>query len=353
MLISGLPRIKITEKVAGKLKAKGVTVPENASHYDYIMVRKPEVNVDLYTFKDKNDFRLEQLKVKTNNETKKEEVQLRTYTYDKGWSGKGKISGVNQILTDSQTGKSKETDWIFYRSKDGGTVRFSRKSGEEQVDNYLRADGYITDKNGLKIRPISLAEFVDKKREVGKNFIDAPWTLKESITTKDKCATDAIQECTVVGIYGDKGLSLNHLNPSNEKNENFIEIEKAILDQIELQGKNAKAFVIGSCESDYNSNMQYLNIIDLLAVKGVPHSRLKTGDKVLYGPMKENSRWKMKHSEMYKNGGASPYEWQAGHHIIYDNGELKITNSVIDEELKKGNTDPEQLIKKSFSVVKK
>lgn len=339
---------KIVDRSISLLKIRGVSVPEGAVGFDYVFVPESTKYTELFTFKDANNLRLVQQKNKVDRFTKEKEVQKRVYEYTKRDSSKSKITDINQT-TISPNGEEKHETWRFYYPKDKSTVRFSRKSEEKNVDNYLHSDGVIVDKNGLKIRPISTAEYVDKRKDIDDNhFVDSPWTMKQTITTKERCATDSVQECTVVGIYGDKGLTLNHLNPHRPENRNFDKIEKALLDQLEQQGKNAKAFVLGSCESDFESDKQYLNIIDLLATRGVKYSRFKTGDSVLYGPMHFDTKITSENSKKYKFGTASPYEWELGQHIIYDNGELQIANVVIDSELKKGNTDPESLIKKSF-----
>ncbi len=339
---------KIVDRSISLLKIREVSVPEGAVSFDYVFVPESTKYTELFTFKDANNLRLVQQKNKVDRFTKEKEVQKRVYEYTKRDSSKSKITDINQT-TISPNGEEKHETWRFYYPKDKSTARFSRKSEEKNVDNYLHSDGVIVDKNGLKIRPISTAEYVDKRKDIDDNhFVDSPWTMKQTITTKERCATDSVQECTVVGIYGDKGLTLNHLNPHRPENRNFNKIEKALLDQLEQQGKNAKAFVLGSCESDFESDKQYLNIIDLLATRGVKYSRFKTGDSVLYGPMHFDTKITSENSKKYKFGTASPYEWELGQHIIYDNGELQIANVVIDSELKKGNTDPESLIKKSF-----
>ena len=124
------------------------------------------------------------------------------------------------------------------------------------------------------------------------------------------------------------------------------------MEQLEQQGKNAKAFVIGACEEDFNSNKQFENIIDLFATEHVPFSKYKTGDNILYGPFRFYTIEKSSQKQQ-KLGTASPFEWQSGQHIIYENGEIQLANSIIDTELKKGNTDPKKLVKMSFSQVEK
>lgn len=362
-------RIMINAESRAWLKHKGVDVPDKALSVEHILVPELSKYTEQFTFKDGFNLRLQQQVNRVDKTNNKKTVQIREYDYIKRFYGKEKISEIRQKTIDNNGVEDFDT-WRFYYPKDNSPVRFSHKEkyrvkniksfGEDdayttkssEVNNYLRSDGYITDRNGLKIRPISLAEYVDKRKDIDdKHFIDCPWTLRQSITTKDKCATDSIQECTVVGIYGDKGISLNHLNPNNPVNKNFYKLEDALLTQLEQQGKNAKAFVIGSCESDHDSNKQFAWITDILTVNKISYSKFKTGDKVLYGQFQDNTSIKSSHSKKYKYGTATPFEWQSGQHIIYNNGELQIANTVIDSELKKGHTDPENLIKKSFSKI--
>ena len=43
----------------------------------------------------------------------------------------------------------------------------------------LKTNDSFVDSNGLKFKPISTAEFLERKRTLGrKNFVDAPWTIE-------------------------------------------------------------------------------------------------------------------------------------------------------------------------------
>ncbi|MCR5265496.1 MAG: hypothetical protein K6E29_02750 [Cyanobacteria bacterium RUI128] len=334
------------------LKRKKVEVPENADTVEHILVPKFTEYTEMFTFKDGEHLRLTQQKNHVNKKTKETEVQIREYDYINRNYRECKLAEVRQT-TISPSGEENKQVWRFYHPKDESQVRFSHKGNGVSRNNYIEADGVYTDKNGLKIRPISTAEYYDKRQDLDeKHFVDAPWTLKQSITTKERCGTDSVQECTVVGIYGDKGVSLNHLNPNHKANEDFRYIEWDLLDQLEQQGKNAKAFVIGSCEEDWRSDRQFEKIIDLFATEHVPFSKYKTGDRVLYGPFKRSAAKGMEGAKKFKYGTATRFEWQPGQHLIYDNGEIQLANSVIDAELKKGNTNPKDLVRKSFSVVR-
>ncbi len=344
MISATLTTKKINSKTISWLKQKNIDIPVGAKSFEYIVSPKLKDYTELITFKNKN-LRLKQYKTTTNRNTQQKTVQIREYDCLQN----GKATEINQTNI-TPDGKETKENWRFYYSKDKSNVRFSRKNKNGETNNYLHSEGVFVDNEGLRIRPISTAEYCDKRKDINNtHFVDCPWTLQQSITTKDVCATDSIQECTVVGIYGKNGLSLNHLNPNNPKNKNFDTIETTLLEQLEQQGKNAKAFVIGACEDDINSNNQFNSIIDLLTTRKIPHSRFKTGDKVLYSDSFSLNKYLFKKT----NTTASPMEWQSGHHIIYNNGELLIANPIIDNELKKGNTNSEDLIQKSFSYIRK
>lgn len=344
--------LRLNKETLTWLKRKKVEVPENADFVEHILVPKFNEYTEMFTFIDSENLRLTQLKNHVNKKTKEKSVQIREYDYTNRNYRESKLAEVRQT-TISPSGEENKQVWRFYHPKDYSTVRFSHTGNGVSRNNYLEADGVYTDKNGLKIRPISTAEYFDKKRSLDEqHYVGPPWTLKQSITTKDRCGTDAVQECTVVGIYGDKGVSLNHFNPNHKANEDFRYIEWELMEQLEQQGRNAKAFVIGSCEEDWRSNRQFENVIDLFATEHVPFSQYKTGDKVLYGPFKRSAAMGADDAKKFKHGTATYFEWQSGQHMIYDNGEIQLANSVIDAELKKGNTNPKDLVKKSFSVMK-
>ena len=345
--------IRINKDSIKWLKRKGVSIPEQADTVEHIFIPKNNEYTEMFTFKDRKNLRLTQQKNNVNKKTKEKNIQIREYEYIKRESEESKISEIKQ-KTISPNGEEKGETWRFYHAKDGYPVRFSYYGKDVKKNNFLQSDGVYIDKLGLKIKPISTAEYIDKRKNLDeKHYVGAPWTLKESITTNERCGTDSVQECTVVGIYGDKGLSLNHLNPNNRANADFRYIEWELLDQLEQQGKNAKAFVIGSCEDDYFSNKQYNNIIDLLATENVPFSSYKTGDNVLYGQFKRATSFNVENAKKYKNGTASLFEWRSGQHIIYNNGEIQLANPVIDYELKRGETNPKKLVQHSFTKINK
>ena len=198
-LMPNVNRIRINTTTINWLKRKGIEIPEEARTVDHIHIPKLNEYTELFTFKDNENLRISQLKKHVNKKTKEKTVQIREYDYIRRTFNKSKISEIKQ-KTISPNGKENNEIWRFYYAKDYTPVRFSHKDkGINGInkDNYLRADGVYTDKNGLKIRPISTAEYCDKIRDLDEeHFVSAPWTLKQSITTKDRCGTDSVQECT-------------------------------------------------------------------------------------------------------------------------------------------------------------
>ena len=217
------PKTVLNEVQINALRARGIEVPHGAKSYHFVHVNNPKDTVQLYTFKDEGNHYLSQIKEKISAATQEIETQVRNYEYESGPKGIGKLSAVHQRVYNSEGIEQARTDWRFYHPNEKRVVRFARKGTGGDKNNYLQADGYITDSNGLRIRPISTAEYVNEMKDLEKSqIVNYPWTPKESITTTKKCATDSVQECTVVGIYGEKGLSLNHFNPNNPENTSCV-----------------------------------------------------------------------------------------------------------------------------------
>lgn len=341
------PTIKLTKPKIEQLKELGFNTPKKAVSYDYDFFMEDGKGIEICTFFNGDDLPIKRLKVASSIAEDKKEVQARFYHYLGEKGEKRKLKEINQYHFNSNNECTGATNWRFYHTKKG-EIRFSMESGETKKNNFLQSDGAITDKNGFKIRPISIAEYLDIKHKMGrKHFVDEPWTPKESITSKYG-VTDSVQECTLVGIVGEKGISLNHFNPNNAANQKTDILENTLTKQLVQQGKNAKAILIGSCEQDRASNAQFELLDDYFAVRNIPHSKYKTGDNVLYSDFGPVTKIKLNDSKKIKYGEVTPFYYQSGQHFAYENGEIKLTNVVIDDELSKGNTDSKTLIHKSF-----
>ena len=341
------PTIKLTSANTRQLQRMGFNKPQKATSYDYDYFFLDGKSIGICTFFNSDNLPIKRLKVSTDISTDKREVQARFYHYLGERGEKRKLKEINQYYFNSNNECTGATNWRFYHPQKGD-VRFSMESGETKKNNFLQADGAVTDKNGFKIRPISIAEYMDIKRRMGrKHFVDAPWTPKQSITS-DCGVTDSVQECTVVGVVGDKGISLNHFNPNHAANKRFSTLENVLTKQLEQQGKNAKAILIGACEHDYPSHHQFEQLDDFFATRRVPHSKYKTGDSVLFIDFDDLARMGTANSKRIKYGDVTPFYYQSGQHLAYEDGEVKLANLVIDRELEKGNTNPKDLIHKSF-----
>lgn len=345
--------IKLTTNNIKILNKAGIRVPPNAKTCKYIGVSTKNADVDTYVFKNNDGLLIRELKYSTDPKTEQKTAQLRCYKY-LGESNKNrKLSEINQYNFNCNNQCIDTKKWRFYHLGKSEPIFYSRQSTFGYKDNFIKADNSLVDANGLKITPISTAEFINRKQDLGrKKFVDAPWTIKESVTA-DKVVTDSVQECTVVGFIGEKGVSLDHFNPNNPENYDVAKLESFMKEQIKLQGNNVKAFVVGSCEKDIRSDDQFNAIIDFLAVNKIPFSSYKTGDKVLYGGL-ERARFVkgLNYGKQIKQGLINPEYCYVGQNIIYNgNNEILLNNTIIDKELRKGNYDAKSLVKMSFSKI--
>lgn len=343
-------RTKLSNAGKKLLRKNGYAAPQKSNAYSDNTYNIGNKNISVCTFYNNDGLPIKRIKTIEDITTNKKETQARFYHYLGEKGANRKLKEINQYKFNSDNECVGATDWRFYHPK-RGEIRFSMKSGNERKNNFLQADGVRVDSNGFAFRPISIAEYLDIKRDMGrKHFVSDPWTLNESITS-EYGATDSIQECAVVGIVGDKGISLNHLNPNNIKNKNTRRIENCLAEQLEQQGKNAKAFLIGACDDDRASKLQFDMLDDFFAVRKIPHTKYKTGDKVLYTDFDLLSKIKTNDAKRIKYGDVTPFYYSSGQHVVYRDGEVKLTNLVIDSELEQGNINPDDLIRKSFQRI--
>lgn len=341
--------IRLLDETANLLTKSGIRAPKKAMSYDIVKLNNGLSDIDIYSFRDSSDKVIKRLKVNTNPSTGTREVQVRYYEYLGQKGNTRKLNKVSQHNFNSNNECVGGKNWDFYYPSENAPVLFSRNTPTERVNNFIKTNDYIIDGNGFKIKPISIGEYLDTKKALGRrNIVDDPWTTKQSITRDNAIATDSIKECTVVGIAGDKGLSLNHFNPNNSDNYDIDQIIKTLKGQISQQGKKSKAFIMGSGENDAKSNQQFHALKNFLEQERIPFSSYKTGDKVF-----DDIRAKCPNSldlmQIYKKGLSSPFYFAPGQHIICDGNEIKITNAIIDSELRQGNTCARDLINKSFS----
>ncbi|MCR5266399.1 MAG: hypothetical protein K6E29_07385 [Cyanobacteria bacterium RUI128] len=339
--------MKLSDVNLKVLEVKGVRPPKKAYSYDYVLGNKGKEFYDICTFWDINNLPVKRIKTKFNAETNETTVQARFYHYLGDFGPKRKLKEINQHEFNSENECVGATDWRFYHNKDG-KVRFSMNKDGRKKHNFIQANGVYTDRNGITFRPVSIAEYLDTKRDIGKRkFVDEPWTYLQSLTA-DEAATDAIQECTAVGIIGKKGISLNHFNPNNPINLTPYAEGNTLSGQLLEQGEDAKVFLMGACDSDYNSRIEFNQLAKFFQCKNVEASKYKTGNSRLELDFDELSRSERSDRIRLRDGRITPFYFQSGQHIAYKNGEVKLSNLIIDRELEKGNLNPADLIDKSF-----
>lgn len=345
--------IKVTKESKIILNKIGIRTPHNAKMCEYLGVQGDKTDVAMYTFKDSDSKLIKRLKCSTDVQTNEKTVEARFYKYLGVWKKKRKLAEVSSYTFNASNECTGSKTWHFYHPEEKGSVYFSRSTQQGRTDNFIKTNDSFVDSNGLRFKPISTAEFLERKRTLGrKKFVDAPWTIEQSITGNN-VVTDSVQECTVFGVVGKKGVSLDHFNPNNPKNYDINKLENFMKDQIKEQGADAKAFVIGSCERDVRSNEQFNAIIDFLAVNKVPFSYYKTGDKILYTDFyRAKASTGTIAGKQLKEGTVTPEYNNVGQNIIYNgNNEILINNLIIDKELRRGNFDAKSLIRKSFSKI--
>ncbi len=339
----------------GQIGRFTVTVPKGATSYDVISLVKNGNKINQYIFKDSSGKLLKSLKFTTDNKTMQTSAQARFYEYlDNPFIQK--IKGVKEYKFNPNNECVGDTVWDFYHAN-RGTVRFSKNcSSGCYTDNFLRSDGTVK-LGSFEIEPISMAEYSKLKQRLGKkSFVGEPWTPKESITSTHSIATGEIQECSVIGIQGKNGISLNHFNPNNEVNYDRVKLLTKIKEQLNIHGEESQAFVLGSVKSDHLSDSQFKELLEFLEQKGISTIGLKTGDDVIRNIAKEYQKLTMKIKDsrgLTKNIGIIDKRYDlGGQNLIFTpDGKIKLANLVIDSELESGNRCAQDLIQKSFAII--
>ena len=337
------------------LDRRGIHKPSKAERCANFCIEKDDSITDVYSFYNKQNKVIKRVTRNYNYETRENTTQIRYYGYI-GKNKKYRLAEINEYKFGTNNNCTGGTHWHFYYPKFEKKVRFAKTGLTEETNNFIPANNYIIDNNGIKIRPVSIAEYLENKRKLGKkDFIDYPWTTAESIT-RESAATDSIAECTAVGIIGEKGISLNHLSPAEPSNQDFSVIEKKLKEDLKLQGKNSKVFMIGSSETDGGSDAQFRAIDNFLSEENIPHSKYKTGDEILYNKMPRLTYYNryniLSALGIYRhNPNHTKLYGCTGQHILYKDGELLLTNPIIDKELIEGNTSAADLVKKSFQYI--
>ena len=103
-----------------------------------------------------------------------------------------------------------------------------------------------------RIKLTSMNAF-DKEVRYGKrNYVNYPWTVKQSVIS-DKAATTDIYDCTAAGFTDGLKVMLLHICPSMAENSNFKKIEKFITSKLDIDSPYLQGFILGSKNFNPNS----------------------------------------------------------------------------------------------------
>lgn len=166
-----------------------------------------------------------------------------------------------------------------------------------------------------RIRLVPPGEFQRAAASIGrKNFVDAPWTIKQSILANKAYTTDVL-DCTVCGLTDGQKVLLNHICPTMLENRNFEKIANFIKEKIDLTNKDLQGFVLGSkpyLASSPDSPVLFDKFVKLLEKYNIPASTFKGGpfvNNVAYSSVKDE--WLISNpfiSESFKKEASSPAE---------------------------------------------
>ena len=131
-----------------------------------------------------------------------------------------------------------------------------------------------------RIKLTSMNAF-DKEVRYGKrNYVNYPWTVKQSVIS-DKAATTDIYDCTAAGFTDGLKVMLLHICPSMAENSNFKKIEKFITSKLDIDSPYLQGFILGSKNFNPNSPNSpkvfdfFLNFMDK---RFIPFSFFRGGD---------------------------------------------------------------------------
>lgn len=146
-----------------------------------------------------------------------------------------------------------------------------------------------------KIRLVPSAEFHRAAFVIGeKNFVKAPWTIKQSVLSNGAYTTD-ILDCTVCGLTDGQKVLLNHICPTHYANKDFNQIAEFIKSKIDLTNQFLQGFILGSkpnCSASPRSTTMFDNFVEFLQKYNIPFSEFKGGpyeNNVAYSSL--NDEW--------------------------------------------------------------
>lgn len=143
-----------------------------------------------------------------------------------------------------------------------------------------------------RIRLTSMNVFNKEIHYGKKNYVNYPWTVKESVIS-DKAATTDIYDCTAAGFTDGSKVLMLHICPTEPRNNNLSKIEKFINEKIDPNNPYLQGFILGS--KNFNPNTPnspkvfdfFLNIMNKL---DIPFSYFRAGDyanNIAYSTLKD------------------------------------------------------------------
>ena len=143
-----------------------------------------------------------------------------------------------------------------------------------------------------RIRLTSMNAFNKEIHYGKKNYVNYPWTVKESVIS-DKAATTDIYDCTAAGFTDGSKVLMLHICPTEPRNNNLSKIEKFINEKIDPNNPYLQGFILGS--KNFNPNTPnspkvfdfFLNIMNKL---DIPFSYFRAGDyanNIAYSTLKD------------------------------------------------------------------
>ena len=102
-----------------------------------------------------------------------------------------------------------------------------------------------------RIKITDLSSFNKEFRIPEKNYVNYPWTKKES-RLADSVATTTVYDCTACGLTDGTQALLLHICPTVKENKNFSGIENFIKSKLNLNDSNLQGFILGSKSKNIN-----------------------------------------------------------------------------------------------------
>lgn len=144
------------------------------------------------------------------------------------------------------------------------------------------------------IKPVTTSQFNAAARLITKkNFVDYPWTCKESKKAASAYTTDVL-DCTMCGITDGRDVFMMHICPTSSENSNFLKIKNFLLKKINFENKDLSALVLGGkiFTDDNRSINLFYNFTNFLQSKHIPTTILRGGKiyepvNVLYSSRKD------------------------------------------------------------------